>query len=268
MPRQHSAYADATALSCRRTGRVQVVRHTDNPSMTQLILLPGLASNAVMWQHQLDALPARLQAAVTDVHTRHETIEDMARALLEDYPGDLILCGASMGGIVAMEVVRQAPRRIKGLALLGTNARPETDEMRKLRGLAIGLFENGRAPEVLRANVPLAFHASQAGDAQLVKTYLDFVLEAGALQLVRQNRAIMARPDARAHLASVNCPVLVMCGDSDQLTPPECSREIMTLLPAAQLVMVPQCGHMLTMERPHIVNAALLAWLDQFTQAA
>lgn len=235
--------------------------------MTRLILLPGLACNAVMWQHQLDALPAHLRTAVTDAHTRAETIEDMAQTVLRDYPGDLILCGASMGGIVAMEVVRQAPDRIKGLALLGSNARPETDAVRKLRQMAIDLFEAGRAAEVLRANVPLAFHASHAKDRQLVRTYLEFVLQAGAGQLVRQNRAIMGRPDARAHLASVTCPVLVMCGDADQLTPPEYSREIAALVPGARLVTVAQCGHMLTMEQPRIVNATLLQWLAHLAPA-
>lgn len=236
--------------------------------MTQLILVPGLASNAMMWQHQLPVLPAPLRTHVTDVHARHASIEQMAAALLQEHAGDLLLCGASMGGIVAMEVVRQAPQRVRGLALLGTNARPESEDMRQLREMAITLFEAGRAAEVLRANLPLAFHASRANDAQLAQTYLDFVLQAGAGQLVRQNRAIMTRPDARAHLAAVACPVLVMCGDSDQLTPPECSREIADLVPAAQLVMVPRCGHMLTMERPEFVNAALLAWLDRVAPAA
>ena len=234
--------------------------------MTQLVLVPGLASNAVMWRHQLAALPAQWHPTVTDVHTRHDTIAEMARALLDDHPGPLLLCGASMGGIVAMEVARQAPQRVKALALLGTNARPETDDMRRLREAAIELFESGRAAEVLRANVPLAFHPSRANDRQLTQTYLDFVLQAGAGQLVRQNRAIITRPDARSHLAQLSCPVLVMCGDADQLTPPECSREIAALVPTARLVMVPRCGHMLTMEQPEFVNATLLDWLRQVAQ--
>ena len=232
--------------------------------MTQLVLIPGLACDGAMWRHQLDALPAHHQTRVTDVHMRHGTIQAMAQALLDEQPGDLILCGASMGGIVAMEAIRQAPQRIKGLALLGTNARPETDDVRKLRELAVTLFESGRAAEVLRANVPLAFHASRSSDAALVRTYLDFVLRAGVRQLVDQNRAIMARPDARVHLPSITCPVLVLCGDSDQLTPPECSQEIAALVPRARLVLLHECGHMLTMERPNEVNAALLAWLQQF----
>jgi pimeloyl-ACP methyl ester carboxylesterase len=236
--------------------------------MIQLVLIPGLACNAVMWRSQMPVLPAQLRTRITDVHTRSDTIEDMARTLLDDCPGDLLLCGASMGSIVAMEAVRQAPQRVKGMALLGSNARPETDDMRKLREMAIALFESGRAAEVLRANVPLAFHARQASNSELVRTYIEFILEAGPAQLVRQNRALMSRPDARLHLASVACPVLVMCGDSDQLTPPENAREIAALIPSASLLMVPECGHMLTMERPDLVNAGLLQWLQQFAPAA
>ncbi|HSV50836.1 MAG TPA: alpha/beta fold hydrolase [Burkholderiaceae bacterium] len=230
--------------------------------MRQLILLPGLAGDTVMWQPQLAALPAGLQAHVTDVHARHGAIPEMAAALLREHEGELILCGASMGGIIAMEAVRQAPQRIRGLALLGTNARPETAEMRALREGAIAVFfREGGVEEIIRANVALAFHPRQAADAALVDSYLSFVLRAGAEQLIRQNRAIMSRPDARRHLAQVRCPTLVMCGDADQLTPPECSREIAQLIPNAELVWVPQCGHMLTMEKPALVNAALLAWL-------
>ena len=232
--------------------------------MTQLLLLPGLASNAVMWQHQVAVLPRELNSHVTDVHSRFGTIGDMAQALLQEHAGELILCGASMGGIVAMEVARQAPSRIKGMALLGTNARPETPEMAKLREAAIEIFKQGRVKEVLTVNLPMAFHPSRAGDAALTQTYLDFVLAAGPEQLIRQNRAIMSRPDARLHLPQVTCPTLVICGDADQLTRPECSREIAALIPGAELVTIDHCGHMLTMERPDAVNATLLGWLERF----
>lgn len=229
--------------------------------MTQLILIPGLAGDAQMWQAQLLAMPMALKPVVTDVHQRHTTLQDMAQALLDEQAGDLILCGASMGGIIAMEALRQAPRRIKALALLGTTARPETDEMRALRESAVALFAQGRVNEVIEPNVAFAFHPLQAANKALVQSYLDFVSRAGAHQLIRQNQAIMARPDARLHLPLIRCPTLVICGDADQLTPPECSQEIAALIPGAELVMVPQCGHMLTMEQPETVNAALLAWL-------
>jgi pimeloyl-ACP methyl ester carboxylesterase len=228
--------------------------------MTSLVLIPGLAADATMWQAQLAAF-ARWSPAVADVHMRHDTIEAMAHALLSGHDDPLVLCGASMGGMIAMEAARQAPDRIRGLALLGTNARPESDAMRALREAAIELFAQGRIAEVIEPNVAFAFHPDNAGT--LAPAYLEFVLRAGGVQLIRQNRAVISRPDARLHLPHIRCPTLVLCGEADQLTPPECSREIAGLVPGARLVMVPRCGHMLTMERPDVVNAELTGWLSQ-----
>lgn len=236
--------------------------------MPSLVLLPGLACDARLWEAQLPALPPSLDVRVTDVHTRHDRIEAMAEALLREHEGPLILCGASMGGMIAMEAARQAPERMAGLALLGTNARPETPEMYKLRESAIELFERGEARDLIEFNAGFAFHPAQAADAVLMRRYVDLVLDAGTPQLVRQNRAVMQRPDAREHLPGLRCPVLVVCGDADRLTPPECSSEIAALVPHAELVWIDQCGHMLTMEKPAVVNATLGPWLQQLLSAA
>ncbi|MBX3588888.1 MAG: alpha/beta fold hydrolase [Ramlibacter sp.] len=229
--------------------------------MAELLLIPGLAADATMWRDQTAALADPWQPRVAQAHQNEASMGDMAAALLAAHPGPLILCGASMGGIIAMEMARQAPQRIQALALLGTNARPETPDMRALREAAIALFDQGRVREVIEPNVALAFHPAQAANPALVQGYLDFVLAAGGERLIRQNRAIMDRLDARPHLPRLRCPVLVMCGEADQLTPPECSREIASLVPGAEYVEVPRCGHMLTMERPDLVNARLRDWL-------
>jgi pimeloyl-ACP methyl ester carboxylesterase len=228
--------------------------------MTTLILIPGLAGSAAMWRAQLKAL-ARWQPLVTDVHMREDSIEAMAAALLSQHEGPLVLCGTSMGGMIAMEAARQAPGRVAGLALLGTDARPDAPEMIALREAAIALFAQDRVREVIEPNIAFAFHPDST--AALSEAYLEFVLAAGAGQLIRQNRAVIARPDARPHLPRLRCPVLVMCGDADQLTPPERSREIAGLVPQSRLVMVPRCGHLLTMERPEVVNEALAEWLEE-----
>ncbi len=230
--------------------------------MRTLVLLPGLAADAAMWQSQLAALRP-YSPQVSDNHMRADTIEAMAAGVLHDHPGELVLCGASMGGMVAMEAARQAPHRVRGLALLGTNARPESAQMRQVREDAIRLFEQGRLAEVIEPNIALAFHPDRAADSALVASYLTLVYRAGAQQLIRQNRAVIARPDARGHLGALRCPVLVLCGDADLLAPPDCSREIAALVPQAQLVLLPRCGHMLTMEQPEAVNAALAAWLGR-----
>ena len=230
--------------------------------MTRVILLPGLASDAALWRHQVPALTAAGHTVhISDAHARADTLSDMARAVLAEHEGPLVLVGTSMGGILALEVFRQAPQRVAALALLGSSARPDTPEMITLRSEAVLEFEQGRMDAVLRANVPFAFHPSRLGDMALVSDYFDMVHRAGAAQLVRQNRAIMARPDSRPLLRRLQCPVLVVCGDADALTPPECSREVVAAVPQAELHVLPACGHLLTWEQPEAVNALLRDWL-------
>lgn len=231
--------------------------------MTRLVLIPGLACDAAIWREQLRAMPVRWSVAVTDVATREDSISAMASALLADHDGELVLCGASMGGMIAMEAARQAPDRVRGLALLGTSARPEEPAMRLVREQAIAMFESGRAEEVLRANVMFAFDRQRPDLQALAERYVAIVLNVGAEQLTRQNRAVIGRPDARLHLPAVRCPTLVVSGESDLLTPPECAREIAQLVPGARLHLLPRCGHMLTMEQPDAVNALLLGWLER-----
>jgi len=226
-----------------------------------LILLPGMACDAALWRHQqadlAAAAPGRL--VVADVHGRADSLPAMAALLLAEQAGPLLLAGCSLGGMLAMEVARQAPQRVRGLALLGTTARPDTPELVALRTSAIAEFEAGRAEPLLRANALFAFHA--AHQARLVNDYVAMVLRAGTPALVRQNRAVMARADLRPTLGAITCPTLVVGGADDLLTVPDCSREIAAAIPGAQLQLLPECGHMLTWEQPPAVTALLLAWL-------
>jgi pimeloyl-ACP methyl ester carboxylesterase len=116
--------------------------------------------------------------------------------------------------------------------------------------------------EVLRANVLFAFHPTHQRRPGLADRYLAMISRAGAAQLIAQNRAVMARVDSRPHLHQVRCPVLVACGEADQLTPPERSREMAELMPHAALEIVPGAGHMLTMEQPERVSAVLMKWVS------
>lgn len=226
------------------------------------LLLPGLACDAGLWRDQLSALAPRWAPRVADVHTRADTLPAMAERLLAEQPGELLLIGASMGGRIALEAARQAPQRVRGLALLGSTARADSDELRALRGQAIQEFEAGRGEAVLDANVYFVFHRSTWDDEPLLDRYRAMVARAGDAQLIRQNRAIMAAADLRPALPRIACPTLVVCGEGDAVTPPECSREIAAAVPGARLEWLAECGHMLTMEKPAAVNALLLDWLS------
>jgi pimeloyl-ACP methyl ester carboxylesterase len=226
--------------------------------MIRLVLIPGLAADASTWTAQQAALPA---AQVADVHFRFDTLPAMAAALLAEQPGDLVLCGASMGGMLALECVRQARSRVRGLALLGSSARPDTPEVAALRANAFAMIDDGRYEDMITMNVPFSFHPDRLADRDLTEAYLDMLRRAGPAQLKRQNIAVAARPDSRPLLPTIGFPTLVLCGDADLVTPLEHSREIAASVPGAELEVVARCGHMLTMERPAEVNAALTRWL-------
>jgi pimeloyl-ACP methyl ester carboxylesterase len=229
--------------------------------MQKVVLLPGLACDAALWRSQLEAVSAGHAVHVSDVHTRAASLPEMARLLLAEHSGALVLVGSSMGGMLALHAARQASERVRGLALLGSSARPDTPELLALRSQAIELFAAGRTDEVLRANVPLALHPGHADHAALVDAYLAMIRRAGVQQLIAQNRAVMAREDARPWLPAITCPTLVVCGQGDLLTPPEHSREIAAAVPGARLELLAHCGHLPTLEQPAQVNRLLVDWL-------
>jgi pimeloyl-ACP methyl ester carboxylesterase len=230
--------------------------------MNSLLLLPGMACDAELFAHQHPLLARRHRVHVSDAHSRLATLPAMAAALLAEQHGPLLLVGASMGGMVALEMLRQAPQRVRAAALLGSTARADTPELIRLRTQACALFAAGRMDEVMRANTLFAFHPNSLRHKALVDSYLAMVRRAGAARLIAQNRAVMARVDSRPLLKTITCPLLIACGEADGLTTPEQAREMAALAPHARLEIVPGAGHMLTMEQPERVSALLLHWLE------
>lgn len=227
-----------------------------------LVLLPGLLCDAALWEPQLSELADIAQFWVPDL-TEYETVKEMAQAVLRDAPWkEFALAGLSMGGYVALEAMRQAPERVTRLALLDSRARPETpDETeRRQQLMKLAQSERGFTPVTSRM-LPLMLHPSRVKDARLTKTIRDMAERTGVEAYLRQQHAIISRPDFRPGLHKIKCPTVVLCGRQDQLTPPECSEEMAAAIPGANLVVVEECGHLATLERPDAVNAAMRTWL-------
>ncbi len=229
-----------------------------------LILLPGLLCDAALWEPQLSELADVADFFVADL-TEQETIGDMATSVLRDSPWKVFaLAGLSMGGYVAQEIVRQAPRRVTKLALLDTRSRAELPEETKRRRELMKLAQSGRNfTPVTNRMLPLMLHESRVKDTPLVKVVREMAERTGIEAYIRQQNAIIARPDYRPMLPSIACPTLVLCGRQDRLTPLEESEGIAQAIPNAKLVVVEECGHLSTLERPDEVNRALRTWLEQ-----
>src|SRR5258708_2529604 len=229
-----------------------------------LVLLPGLLCDAALWEPQLSKLADIADFFVADL-TEHETTQEMAASVLRDAPWkQFALAGLSMGGYVAQEIMRQAPERVTGLALLDTRSRPEQPEEteRRHQFMKLARTQRGFTP-ITNRMLPLLLHESHAKDAALVKVIREMAERTGVEAYIRQQKAIISRPDYRPLLASIKCPTLVLCGRQDRLTPLENSEEMAAAIPQAKLVIVEACGHMSTLERPQAVNKAMRQWLPR-----
>ena len=225
-----------------------------------VVLIPGLTCSARLYADQIPALWRFGQVAVAD-HTRDDSMAAIARRILAAAPPRFALAGLSMGGYIAFEIMRQAPERVAKLALLDTGARPEAPEQTERRKAVIALAKSGRYGEVPELAFPLYVHRNSHNDQALKQTVRMMAAETGVEAFLRQQQAIISRPDSRPGLAGIKCQTLVLVGDGDEATPPELAREIAGAIGGARLAVIPECGHLSTLEQPEKVTAALIDWM-------
>jgi pimeloyl-ACP methyl ester carboxylesterase len=225
-----------------------------------LVLLPGLLCDRALWNAQIAALASLAAISVIDI-SPGESMAAMAELVLQQAPDAFALAGLSMGGYVAFEIMRRAPERVQRLALLDTSARADTPEQMAFRETLIRQAQIGDFKGVTPRLLSRWIHPARLDDRALVDDVLSMTQRAGREAFIRNQLAIMGRPDSRPGLSRIACQTLVLCGRQDQSTPLEYHREIATDIKQAHLVVVEDCGHLSTMERPEAVNAALRDWL-------
>lgn len=226
-----------------------------------IVLIPGLSCTAELYAPQWSALSKGRAVSVAD-HATDMSLAAIAERLLETAPERFALCGLSMGGYIAFEVMRQAPERVTRLALLDTTAKPATPETNLPREQMIALAEKGAFDNVVTLLWQKLVAPARLTDEPLRLLVRRMAEEVGPEGFVRQQRAIMGRPDSRPGLAAITVPTLVLVGAEDQITPPADAIEIAGGIGAnARLVTLPRCGHLSTLEAPDAVTRELLAWL-------
>ena len=227
--------------------------------MLPFLLVPGLNCDARVYAGVANALWPFGPVTIAN-HRNGTSVAEMATAILADAPERFGLVGFSMGGYIAFEILRQAPDRVAKLALLDTNARPDSAESTENRRRLIALAQKGRFRDAIEQSFPRSVHPDNAENADLYAVHRGMAEVNGPEAFERQQDAIISRPDSRDLLASIAVPTLIVVGEGDQITPPDMAREMHEGIAGSRLVVVPRGGHMALLEQPETVHAALREW--------
>jgi pimeloyl-ACP methyl ester carboxylesterase len=226
-----------------------------------LVLVPGLLCTASLFAPQVAALGSKTAVSVAE-HIHQDSMAGLARHILAAAPAAFALAGLSMGGAIAFEILRQAPERVIRLALLNTRAGLDSEEAAASRRFYIDLARSGRFSEITREHLlPRLVHPARRDDQMLVDTIIGMAEETGPEAFIRQETALLDRPDNRPLLSAIRCPTLVVVGDADAITPLSAAKEIVSGIPDAKLEVLQRCGHLSSLECPAEVTALLAAWL-------
>ncbi|WP_428644481.1 alpha/beta fold hydrolase [Roseibium sp.] len=226
-----------------------------------IVFVPGLLCTEALYAPQIVAFADR--PIMVANHREHDSIEAIAASILEQAPDRFSLIGLSMGGYVAMEIMREAPERVGKLALLDTNARADTADQTERRSFLIDLTLKKGFKKVPHLLYPGFVHERREEDEDLKAIVVDMAMDTGPEAFIRQQTALMNRMDARPRLGEIACPALVLVGDGDRLTPLEISQEIHAHIPGSELAVIEGSGHLSTLEEPDKVTARLRDFLNK-----
>lgn len=218
--------------------------------------------DARLFGPQIAELSSEFSVMVSPV-TRGERIEEIASGLLDELPQRFALAGLSMGGIVAMELLRRAPDRITRIALMDTNPLAETPQVAAAREPQIVKARTGRMHDVMRDEMKPNYLAPGPYRSEILDMVMDMADALGPEVFVRQSRALQRRRDQQGTLRKCKVPTLVMCGAHDALCPVKRHTFMAELIPGAQLRVLEDAGHLPTLEAPAETTQALRDWLKQ-----
>lgn len=225
-----------------------------------LVLLPGMMCDARLFGPQILALGNKHTIHLPPI-SGHDTVEALASEVLEHAPKTFALAGLSMGGIVAMEVFRQAPLRVSRMCLMDTNALPEMPAVAAAREPQIVKVMAGQLEAVMADEMKPNYLAPGAGRQAVLDLVLDMALNLGEGVFLRQSRALQRRPDQQATIRRLRVPTLVLCGEYDALCPVARHQFMADLVGHATLNVVAGAGHLPTLEQPDAVTEAMRNWL-------
>jgi pimeloyl-ACP methyl ester carboxylesterase len=224
------------------------------------VLIPPMLCSANVYAPLVDTVWQHGTVSISDTR-RDDSHAAMAARILQDAPDEFVVLGTSMGGYVALELVRQAPHRVSALVLVSTTARPDTAEQVESRRKQSAMVEGGAFAAFVDAAFPGVVAAEHENDPMLLEHWRAMARVVGADAFLRQQTAVVSRVDSRPLLPTITCPTLVVHGADDRLIPSETSVEIAAAIPKSQLTFIEDAGHFLFGEQPAATVAAIAEFL-------
>ena len=226
-----------------------------------LVLLPGHMCDVRLFHNQISVLGGRATLHFPCVSDR-DSIEGMALDTLADAPPKFAVAGLSMGGLVALEIFRIAPGRVTRIALMDTNHLAETDEAGEARRARESWVRAHGLREVVRDDLKPRYKLQSTEDVPVSQLVMEMALSIGQEVFFRQSQAIGGRRDQTETLRSIDVPTSVICGEFDAVCPVETHRDIACLIPDSRLEVIPEAGHLPTLEQPEVTNRKLIEWME------
>ncbi len=224
-------------------------------------MLPGISCDEQLWRTQCDALPDIAECRV--ILPQGDSIDVMAENVLAQAPDRFALAGLSMGGYVALAILRRAPGRVSRVCLANTSARPDTELQQTGRLRLIADSQAGGFEQVIARLLPLLTHPHRRHDAALQTAITGMMQRSGKEAFIRQQKAAGARSDSRPGLARISIPACIIAGGTDRVTLPEHAAEMAEAISGAELHVLENCAHLTPMEAPEQVTGIMRAWLGR-----
>ena len=223
-------------------------------------MVPGMMCDERIFSPQIEELSQNLEVTIADI-SNFSSVSELASDVLKKAPKSFSLLGHSMGGIVAMEIYSQEPKRIEKLILMDTNPKAELDEVKLKREPQIREVNKGKLLEVMRDEMKPNYLAESENKRSVLNVCMDMALTLGPDVFINQSRARQSRLDQQNTIQSIKIPVLIMCGSEDKLCPVERHEMMHNMISDSDLIIINNAGHMPTLEQPRETTEVIKEWL-------
>ena len=227
-----------------------------------LVFIPGMMCDSRLFQPQISEFSKQYLVCIAPV-SYSDSIEKISFEILRQLPPKFTLIGLSMGGILAMEIIKKEPERVMKIVLMDTNFKSETSETKSKRIPQIKLVNEGKLEAVMKKQIMQNYLIKNKKNQKILELCLKMAKELGKEIFINQSKALAARKNYKEILKKIKVPSLIICGRYDRLCPIEVHREMESLIKYSTLEIIPDAAHLPTLEQPSYLNKILKEWLLQ-----